>query len=165
MAAAAAICRPPKAVCFRSPPPATHYLLYALLIAVAALGVANAFAHGVSIFGIVHLPRLGDRELGRSDRRLHELAANGVLALAALHAAAGLAHHYLRRDTVLQEDVTGSRLARIELRSPRLQIAASTMRICSVRGPCAPSSKVCSMSAERDGPVMKFTVRGIVPSP
>ena len=29
---------------------ATYYLLYALMIAVAGLGVANAFAHGVSIF-------------------------------------------------------------------------------------------------------------------
>ncbi len=92
----------------------THYLLYALFIAVAALGVANAFAHGISIFGIVHLPRLGDRELGRRIGEWHELAANGVLALAALHAAAGLAHHYLRRDTVLQRmlpdhDLRGSK--------------------------------------------------------
>ncbi len=40
----------------------THYLLYALMIAVAALGLANAFAHGVSIFGIVHLPRFATCE-------------------------------------------------------------------------------------------------------
>ncbi len=81
---------------------ATHYLLYALMIAVAGLGVANAFAHGVSIFGIVHLPRLASRELGHEIGDWHELAANCVLALAALHAAAGLAHHYLRHDSVLQ---------------------------------------------------------------
>ena len=38
----------------------THYLLYALLVIVAALGLANAFAHGVSIFGIINLPKLAD---------------------------------------------------------------------------------------------------------
>ena len=37
----------------------------------------------------------------------HKLAANGVLALAALHAAAGLMHYYLRRDQVLQRMLPG----------------------------------------------------------
>ena len=81
---------------------ATHYLLYALMIAVAGLGVANAFAHGVSIFGIIQFPRLAGRELGHEIGDWHELAANGVLVVAALHAAAGLVHHYLWRDSVLQ---------------------------------------------------------------
>ncbi len=36
---------------------------------------------------------------------------------------------------------------------------------CNRRGPWAPSSRVCSMSPEREGPVMKFTVRGISPLP
>src|SRR5215468_6937007 len=36
---------------------------------------------------------------------------------------------------------------------------------CSRRGPCAPRISVCSMSAERDGPVIRLTVRGITPSP
>ena len=35
--------------------------------------------------------------------------------------------------------------------------------ICSARGPWAPSSSVCSMSAERDGPVTSMTLRGIAP--
>ena len=41
-------------------------------------------------------------------------------------------------------------------RSCLQQAGAPTTTICSRRGPCAPSSSVCSMSAERDGPVMKF---------
>src|SRR5262249_46730733 len=36
---------------------------------------------------------------------------------------------------------------------------------CSRRGPCAPRMRVCSMSAERDGPVIRLSARGIVPSP
>ena len=35
----------------------------------------------------------------------------------------------------------------------------------AVCGPCAPSSSVCSMSAERDGPVTKLSVRGAPPLP
>jgi cytochrome b561 len=81
---------------------ATHYLLYALLLTTAGLGVTNAFVRGVSIFGVVHLPRLGDRALGERLTDLHGLAANGVLALAALHAIAALAHHYLWHDGVLR---------------------------------------------------------------
>jgi hypothetical protein len=42
--------------------------------------------------------------------------------------------------------------------------ASSTNTTCSRRGPCAPSSSVCSISAERDGPVTNMTVRGIAPS-
>ncbi|QAY96117.1 cytochrome B [Methylovirgula ligni] len=80
----------------------THYLLYALLVIVAALGLANAFAHGVSIFGIINLPKLADHARAESIGDLHELAANSVLALAAFHAAAALAHHYLWRDKVLE---------------------------------------------------------------
>ena len=37
--------------------------------------------------------------------------------------------------------------------------------MCSLLGPCAPSSSVCSISAERDGPVMKLSVRGAPPLP
>ena len=40
-----------------------------------------------------------------------------------------------------------------------------TTTMCSRRGPWAPSRSVCSMSAERDGPVTMLTVRGIAPLP
>ena len=40
-----------------------------------------------------------------------------------------------------------------------------TITICSRRGPCAPSSKVCSISPERDGPVIRLSVRGMTPLP
>src|SRR5208337_158536 len=39
------------------------------------------------------------------------------------------------------------------------------MTMCRRRGPCAPRRRVCSMSAERDGPVMRFKVRGAPPLP
>ncbi len=42
---------------------------------------------------------------------------------------------------------------------------SSISTMCRRRGPCAPSSSFCSMSAVRDGPVMKLTVRGMAKPP
>lgn len=80
----------------------THYLLYALLLVVAGLGVINAFVRGYSLFGIVHLPQIGNREWREPITELHELAANGLLAVALVHASAALAHHYIWHDRVLE---------------------------------------------------------------
>ena len=41
--------------------------------------------------------------------------------------------------------------------------SSSISTTCSRRGPCAPSSSVCSISAERDGPVTSMTLRGMPP--
>ncbi len=56
---------------------------------------------------------------------------------------------------------------RLTMRSPPplLRHGSATITMCSRRGPCAPNSKVCSMSADRDGPVMKLSVRGAAPAP
>src|SRR5262249_36188589 len=40
-----------------------------------------------------------------------------------------------------------------------------TTIICNLRGPWAPRMRVCSISAERDGPVIMLTVRGMTPAP
>jgi len=42
-----------------------------------------------------------DRPLARLLHDLHEVAANALLILIALHAAAALFHHFVRRDNVL----------------------------------------------------------------
>jgi cytochrome b561 len=81
---------------------ATHYLLYALLIVVIALGVANAFVRGYHIFGLFSLPEIGDRAMRRPITGWHGLAANILIAVAFLHAIAALAHHYVMRDGVLR---------------------------------------------------------------
>jgi cytochrome b561 len=81
---------------------ATHLLLYALLIVVLALGVANAFVRGYHIFGLFSLPEIGDRSLRRPITGIHGLVANILLAVAFLHALAALAHHYVMRDGVLR---------------------------------------------------------------
>jgi cytochrome b561 len=80
---------------------AMHYGLYLLLLAVIGLGITNAFVRGYNLFDLVSLPQLGDRTLRRPITHWHGLAANILLGLAALHAAAALFRHYVSRDSVL----------------------------------------------------------------
>ena len=83
-----------------------HYLLYALLVAQAALGFAFRWAqgHAVSFFGLFAIPGPYG-ELARPVRRqlheLHEYGGWAIVILAGLHAAAALYHHYALRDHVL----------------------------------------------------------------
>ncbi len=80
---------------------ATHYLLYALLLAVVILGVVNAFVRGYNLFDLVNLPQVGDRAWRRHITQWHGLAANILLGLALFHASAALVHHFLWKDGVL----------------------------------------------------------------
>ena len=80
---------------------ATHYLMYALVIGVVVLGIVNAFVRGYSIFGLFHLPQLGDYALRGQITNIHGLVANVLLGLASFHAAAALVHHYWWHDGLL----------------------------------------------------------------
>jgi cytochrome b561 len=81
-----------------------HYALYALMIVVLVAGVANVFARGDNILNLGRLPSFAanDKPLRHLVGSVHGLAANGILILAGLHAAAALAHHYLWKDGVLR---------------------------------------------------------------
>jgi cytochrome b561 len=83
---------------------ATHWLLYALMLVTVALGVANVWVGGYSIFNLVHVPQLvpGDRALVHQVGGRHALAANAVLIVAGLHSAAALFHHFVLRDATLR---------------------------------------------------------------
>ena len=83
---------------------ATHILLYLLMAVVVLAGFANAWARGEALFGVLSLASYAptDRTLRRSIGGLHELAANAILIVAGLHAAAALFHHYVLRDSVLR---------------------------------------------------------------
>ena len=83
---------------------ATHVTLYLVLAAVLGLGIASSLIRGDDVFGLFHLPMLAARNAPVRHRitDIHSLAANLLLVLAGLHAATGLAHHFLRRDGVLR---------------------------------------------------------------
>lgn len=81
-----------------------HWILYALLILTVALGVTNAWARGDTIFNLFTIPQLvpGDRALVHTIEDWHALAANALVIVAGLHAAAALFHHHVLRDATLR---------------------------------------------------------------
>jgi cytochrome b561 len=92
---------------------AAHYVVYALLLAIPAVGVSTVFAGGraLSIFGLVQIasPWGADRAFAHSVAEVHETLVNGLLILVALHAAAALVHHYALKDRTLLKMLPDSR--------------------------------------------------------
>lgn len=90
---------------------AAHVALYLLLLAVPAVGIWLAFLRGndVSFFGLFSIPSpvAVDRTAAGTVKEVHEWLANGLLAIAAVHAAAALWHHFARRDDVLARMLPG----------------------------------------------------------
>lgn len=86
---------------------ATHYLLYALLVAAVALGFAVQWSRGhpVSVFGLFDIPGpFGpfDRPVRRDLKEIHNYVAWAIIIIAAIHAFAALYHYYVVKDRVLQ---------------------------------------------------------------
>jgi cytochrome b561 len=96
-----------------------HFALYVLLIALLALGIMNVFAHGFAMFNLWKLPKVGDAGFEHTINEWHGLVANVLVALAALHSAAALGHHFVRKDGVLGRMIPGlaTRAARRDRRS------------------------------------------------
>ena len=84
---------------------ATHLALYGLLLALPILGILLANSHGrpVNFLGLFDLPLLigKNADLGDSLELWHFRAAVTLGAVVAMHAAAALWHHFVRRDGVL----------------------------------------------------------------
>jgi cytochrome b561 len=82
-----------------------EYLLYSLLLLQPILGLLYTNAHGarVNLFFLFRLPPLMERndELAKQLIQAHGIVANLLLAVIALHAAAALFHHFIRRDETL----------------------------------------------------------------
>jgi superoxide oxidase len=92
---------------------ATEYILYVLLLLQPALGLLNTNARGrrVDFYFLGELPPVvgPDKALAKQAMAAHELVACLILALVALHAAAALFHHFVRRDNVLNGMLPGRR--------------------------------------------------------
>ena len=84
---------------------ATHHLMYLLFFAVPLVGWAYSSAAGFPIvwFGQIPLPDLlpVNKELAELIKPLHKLLALALMALAGLHIAAALKHHWVDRDGLL----------------------------------------------------------------
>lgn len=88
---------------------AGHLALYALTLAVPLAGLFDRWARGrpVSLFGILPVPAPFTPPFGRLWGEVHELAANLLLLVVALHVAAALWHHLILRDGVLRRMLPG----------------------------------------------------------
>jgi cytochrome b561 len=94
------------------PPPlqtaarATHWLLYALLVAFPLMGWANASSRGweVSLFGLIPLPPLSPTGsvLGHEMGDIHQVFAWVLLVAVGLHVSAALFHHFIIKDDTLR---------------------------------------------------------------
>lgn len=82
---------------------ATHLLLYALMLALPLSGIVTAMTGRVpfELPGLGAIPNLlATSGLRRAVKEVHELLANGLLAVVAMHVAATLFHAFIRRDDV-----------------------------------------------------------------
>ncbi|MBA5637916.1 cytochrome b [Duganella sp. LX20W] len=80
-----------------------HIALYLCVLAAVVLGVANVWVRGDNLFDLFKVPAFdpGNKALRHTVEEYHELAANLLLVLAGLHAAAALVHQYVFKDGVL----------------------------------------------------------------
>jgi cytochrome b561 len=88
---------------------AVHYGLYLLLAGTLALGLGLEAVRADNILNLFQLPSIapGDRALRDLIGDWHGTAANALLILAGLHAAAALFHHYVVKDGVLRRMLPG----------------------------------------------------------
>jgi cytochrome b561 len=104
----------PTAGCRRIQPPqsfAVHYLLYVLMLLIPVIGVVARVSQGRSFdygvfqlnFGVASNPAVF-----HPAEKIHQLLAYALFALAGLHAAAAVCHHFVRRDGVLLRMMTGA---------------------------------------------------------
>jgi cytochrome b561 len=82
----------------------THRLLYLLLAVTVLLGIANAWGRGDSLFNLVRIPSFApdNPDLRETIEDWHGLAADTLLIVAGLHAAAGIFHHLVLKDGVMR---------------------------------------------------------------
>lgn len=89
---------------------AMHLALYALMFGLPLLGWLTLSAKGeaVPFFGM-ELPALigKNKDLAKQLKDIHEAGATAGYFLIALHAAAALYHHYIKRDNTLQMILPG----------------------------------------------------------
>ncbi len=89
----------------------SHYVLYALLLAVPSLGIVLQLKRGnvLPIAGVwnVASPWPADRAIARLLLRAHEYLADALIVLAGVHAAAALTHHWIFGDRTLARMLPG----------------------------------------------------------
>jgi cytochrome b561 len=89
---------------------AVHHLLYVLMLLIPLIGVVARVWHGRSFdygafqlnFGVASNPAVF-----HPAEKIHQLLAYALFALAGVHAAGAVYHHFVRRDGILLRMMTG----------------------------------------------------------
>jgi cytochrome b561 len=88
-----------------------HYALYALLAVVPIVGVIALFGEGkpLPLFGLFEIPSPWpkDKAFTEQAEEIHEILANVLLSLAALHSMAALMHLWVFHDRTLNRMLPG----------------------------------------------------------
>ena len=92
---------------------ATHYVLYALLVAEAVLGFTFRWGAGrpMAFFGLGIPSMIGEitKPLRHQLREFHEWIGWAIIIIALAHGLAALYHHYVLKDRVLRRMLPASR--------------------------------------------------------
>lgn len=85
---------------------AGHIVLYLLMVATIAFGILLRWqgGHAIPVFGLFQVPALINLSMisRHTLYSMHSFAANGIVIVVGLHAAAALLHHYVLRDDILE---------------------------------------------------------------
>jgi len=84
---------------------ASHWLMYALLLAMPVVGWLSSSASNLTVswWGLFNWPDLvaPDESLAHALKFVHKVMGWGLLAAVGIHVSAALWHHFARRDSVL----------------------------------------------------------------
>jgi cytochrome b561 len=88
---------------------ATHWVLYALIVAMVLVGMALTWTRGDSIFNLFTLPAFDPANHALPDQvqQVHATIGWAIVAVAGLHAAAALFHRIIWHDGVLGRMLPG----------------------------------------------------------
>ena len=93
-----------------------HFVLFALLLIIPASGyiISTSAGNAAELAGEISLPALFSVSVAARDYaiQLHYWAGYGGVALALLHAAAALKHHFIDKNDVLRRMLPGNKRAR-----------------------------------------------------
>ena len=91
----------------------THYVLYALMIAIPLTGWLMSSAKGFQTvyFGVLPIPDLLDKnkELGETLTLVHRYLNYMMIAIIVAHIGAALKHHFIDKDDILRRMLPGRR--------------------------------------------------------
>ena len=89
----------------------THYVLYALMIAIPLTGWLMSSAKGFQTvyFGVLPIPDLitKNKELGETLNLVHRYLNYTLIAIIAAHIGAAIKHHFIDKDDVLRRMLPG----------------------------------------------------------